>query len=65
MSETKKMTNAFFKGFFSVFDLSGRAFIDIPDFSNGFDRDRRALQGDWQMVGNDMRNAMNQAAHER
>jgi hypothetical protein len=55
----------FLRGFMSAFDLSGRSFIDIPDFSNGFERDRKALQGDWQMVGNDMRRAMSIVTDER
>jgi hypothetical protein len=60
-----KMVHAFFKGFISAFDLSGRTFIDISDFSDGFERDKKALQGDWQKVGNDMRNAVNHVIYEQ
>jgi hypothetical protein len=66
MNENKnRMIQAFIKGFASAFDLSGRAFIDISDFSDGFERDKKALQGDWQKIGNDMRIAVNQVMHEQ
>jgi hypothetical protein len=49
MKEAKnRMIRAFIKGFASAFDLSGHTFVDISDFSDGFERDRKALQGDWQ-----------------
>ena len=51
------------KGFASAFDISGHTF-KFPDFSGGFERDQQALAGDWQRVGNDLRNAMGQFAHE-
>jgi hypothetical protein len=66
MKDAKNKTvYAFFRGFISAFDLSGRAFIDISDFSDGFARDKKALQGDWQKVGNDMQNAVNHVIYEQ
>jgi hypothetical protein len=57
---------AFFKGFASAFDITGQTFMDdIPDFSGGFARDARALRGDWERVGNDLRKAMGQISYER
>jgi hypothetical protein len=55
--------SCFLRGFVSAFDLTGQTLIDIPDFSGGFERDRQALQGDWQRIGDDMRKAMNQVAN--
>jgi hypothetical protein len=56
---------AFLKGFASAYDMSGRTFMDVPDFSGGFERDGKALRGDWQRVGDDLRKAMGQVAHEQ
>jgi hypothetical protein len=53
------------KGFSSVFNLSGQTFLDMPDFSGGFQRDGAALRGDWQRVGDDLRKAMNQISYEQ
>jgi hypothetical protein len=55
---------AFLDGFMSAFDLSGQAFISIPDLNAGFQADREAIRGDWQRVGDDMRRAMNMMPHE-
>jgi hypothetical protein len=58
--------SCFLRGFASAFDLSGKTFIDdIPDFSGGFARDGRVLQGDWIRVGDDLKKAMSQIAYER
>ena len=57
--------NCFFKGFSSVFNLSGQAFLKIPDLSTGFERDREVLADDWQRIGKDMRSAVNQVVYER
>jgi hypothetical protein len=65
MKDTTNSIAAFLKGFASVFDLSGKTFIDVSDFSGGFARDKKALQGDWVKVGADIRNAMNQVVCER
>jgi hypothetical protein len=54
----------FFKSFASAFDLTGQTLLDIPDFNSGFQRDANALRGDWIIIGNDIRNSMNQYAHE-
>jgi hypothetical protein len=56
---------AFLKGFMSAFDISGQAFISIPDLDAGFQKDREAIRGDWQRVGDDMRRAMNIISHEQ
>jgi hypothetical protein len=61
----RKRSAAFWQGFASSFDLSGGAFLKMPDLSRGFERDREALAGDWQRIGNYMRKAMNQVAHEQ
>jgi hypothetical protein len=66
METTKPKSNkvsAFLKGFVSAFDITGQAFIEIPDLSTGFERDRKALQGDWQRIETDIRKAMNQVAN--
>jgi hypothetical protein len=52
---------AFFDGFASAFDISGQTLISIPDFDSGFKKDREAIKGDWQNIGNDVRRAMNRA----
>lgn len=49
---------AFLKGWASVFDLSGGLTVSIPDYRNGPQRDRVALRGDWEKVGNDIRHGM-------
>jgi hypothetical protein len=54
----------FLRGFASTFDITGQTLLDIPDFKTGFQRDADALRGDWILVGNDIRNSMNQYAHE-
>ena len=57
----KEKISYLLKGFASIFDMSGQTFNgDIPDFSGGFERDARALRGDWERVGNDLRKAMGQ-----
>ncbi|MDR0598640.1 MAG: hypothetical protein LBG84_00965 [Treponema sp.] len=53
---------SFLKGFASAFDITGQTLLEIPDFSTGFERDRKALQGDWRRVEGDIRKAMNQVA---
>jgi hypothetical protein len=63
--EQRTRSVAFWQGFASSFDLFGRTFIEVPDLSRGFERDREALAGDWRRVGNDLRKAMNQVARER
>jgi hypothetical protein len=57
---------AFFKGFASAFDMTGQTLLDdLPDLSSGLDRDRQAIAGDWQRIGDDMRKVMGQAANGR
>ncbi|GHV88777.1 hypothetical protein AGMMS50267_11370 [Spirochaetia bacterium] len=53
----------FLKGFASAFDITGTAFIEIPDFSTGLQRDGQALRQDWRRIGGDLRSAMNQVGH--
>ncbi|MDR1100022.1 MAG: hypothetical protein LBL28_06015 [Treponema sp.] len=60
----KGKVRAFLNGFMSAFDISGHALISIPDLDSGFKKDREALRGDWQRVGEDMRRAMNIVSHE-
>jgi hypothetical protein len=56
---------AFLNGWVSAFDVTGQSLLrTLPDFSGGFERDAQALAGDWQRVGQDMRNAMNIVAQE-
>jgi len=54
----------FLKGFVSTFDITGRTMLTIPDLDTGFQRDAEALRGDWLLVGNDMRKAMDCLPHE-
>jgi hypothetical protein len=55
---------AFLKGFASAFDLTGQTLMDVlPNLSDGFERDRQAIAGDWQQIGNDLRKAMGQVAN--
>jgi hypothetical protein len=68
MAATKPKINvisSLLKGFSSVFNLSGQTFLDMPDFSGGFQRDGAALRGDWQRVGDDLKKAMERVANER
>jgi hypothetical protein len=69
MSDSKEKKNhrisLFFKGFSSVFDISGQSFIQIPDLNHGPERDRDALRGDWYRVGGDIRSAMNKVLYEQ
>ena len=68
MKKNKLVSNiklpTFLKGFSSTFDITGQTLLDIPDLYTGFQRDAKALRGDWQQVGNDIRKAMNSFAHE-
>jgi hypothetical protein len=54
---------AFLQGFASAFDITGG--VEPPDPATGWERDGAAIRGDWQRVGDDMRRAMNIAAHEQ
>jgi hypothetical protein len=58
--DSKRLTDAFWRGWLSIFDLSGQSFISMPDLENGMERDREAIASDWQKVGDDLRWAMNQ-----
>jgi hypothetical protein len=59
------VVRSFLNGFSSAFDISGRTLISIPDLKSGFQKDREALRGDWQHVGDDMRRAMNIVSHNK
>jgi hypothetical protein len=61
----KGKARSFLDGFLSAFDLRGQSLISIPDFDSGFRKDREAIQGDWQRVGDDMRRAMNIVTNEQ
>ena len=54
----------FLKGFASAFDISGQTLLEMPDLRAGFQRDREAIRGDWQKIGNDIRKAMDSVANE-
>jgi len=56
---------SFLKGFASAFDITGQTLLDIPDFTSGFQRDAKALRGDWLLVGGDIRKAMDGLSDER
>jgi len=49
---------SFFKGFASVFDITGQTFTD--DFSGGFERDAQVLRSDWKRAENDLHKAIKQ-----
>ena len=64
------------KGFSSIFDITGKTYEYSTgkfssysnrgtNYSDGFSRDREALAGDWQRVGNDLRKAMGVINNER
>ncbi|GHU49415.1 hypothetical protein FACS1894200_08020 [Spirochaetia bacterium] len=55
----KHKLKAFLKGFRSAFDLTGSTF-ELPSLNDGLEADARAIRGDWQRVGDDLRKAMNQ-----
>jgi hypothetical protein len=55
----------FWDGVASVFDLSGKPLISIPDLDSGFLQDYEALKGDWENIGLDLRHAMDIAGHEQ
>jgi hypothetical protein len=61
----KGKAKAFFNGFISAFDISGQALISSSDLESGLRKDREAIKGDWQRVGDDMRRAMNIAVNEQ
>jgi hypothetical protein len=58
--DCKRLSDAFWRGWLSTFDLSGQSFISMPDLENGMERDREAIASDWRNVGDDLRWAMNQ-----
>jgi hypothetical protein len=62
-TKTKKQRKlpSFLTGFASAFDMTGQTLLDdLPDLSSGLDRDRQAIAGDWQRVGDALRTAMGQ-----
>ena len=56
---------SFLRGFASAFDITGQTLLDVPDLASGFQRDAKALRGDWISVGGDMRKAMDGISDER
>jgi hypothetical protein len=56
-NDTKRYADAFWKGWISTFNPAV-LLPDLPDLDRGVERDREAIAGDWQAVGNDMRRAM-------
>jgi hypothetical protein len=58
--ETKRYANAFWKGWFSVFQPPYGFSIELPDLDRGAERDIEAIAGDWRQVGDDIRWAMAQ-----
>jgi len=56
--EANAKRHAFLKGFASAFDITGQTLLERPNLQAGFQRDAEALRGDWIMVGNDLRKAM-------
>ena len=57
--------NHIIKGVSSVFALFGRGSLEASDLKTGFEQDREAIAGDWELIGNDMRIAINHVARER
>ena len=49
--------NPFIQGMFSAFDLSGYSRMIHVD---GSDADRRALKNDWEVIGGDFKDAVNE-----
>ena len=66
MKATKILLNfkisQFIKGYVSALDFTGQIY-KVPDFSGGFEHDRKALAGDWQKVGNDLQKVMNRISN--
>jgi hypothetical protein len=54
----------FLQGLSSSFDITGSSFIEVPDLTKGFERDREALYGDWKRIGNDIGSAINMVVNE-
>lgn len=46
------------RGWASIFDLSGSIAFSLPDYHKGPARDARALRGDWENTGHDIRRGM-------
>jgi len=54
-----KKTRCFLKGYYSIFDISGKVFITKNNnYLSGFRKDYLAMRRDWQNLGYDMRNAI-------
>jgi hypothetical protein len=53
-------TDAFWKGWFSVFQPPYGVSLELPDLDRGPERDIEALASDWRQVGDDLRWAMAQ-----
>ena len=64
INQNSAYTN-FWKGYASTFDLYGQIYPEIADINIGFERDKKALTGDWQRIGNDMRSAIHQVIYEK
>jgi hypothetical protein len=64
MPENGKV-KAFLDRFISAFDIRGQTFISVSDLASGFQKDREAIKGDWQRIGDDIRRAMNIVTHEQ
>jgi hypothetical protein len=56
---------AFIKGFSSVFDLMGGTYVFIPNLRNGQERDKEAMRGDWNRIGDDIKRSMFVMANEQ
>jgi len=64
-SPNRNASKDFFRGFTSAFDVSGLAFTEMPNISDGPARDAAAIKGDWQQVGIDLRSSMDIVACEQ
>lgn len=47
----------FFTGFASVFSIAGDT-VDFNTSNSGEEADLKAIQNDWEMIGNDIREAL-------
>jgi hypothetical protein len=58
--DTKRYADAFWKGWFSVFQPVCGIPLELPDLDRGPERDIEAIASDWRQVGDDLRWAMAQ-----
>ena len=64
-NDTKRYTDSFWNGWFSVFQPLYGLPLELPDIGRGSERDHVALAADWQHIGADLRQAIGRFTDER